>query len=95
MSRKEKKQNPAEKGVLGRVVKYLFSHYKGRLTVVLICILFSAAANVSASVFLQRIVDTCITPALTDGFASVKTTLIKTVAIMGGVFGLADRKSVV
>ena len=89
MSRKEKKQNPAEKGVLGRVVKYLFSHYKGRLTVVLICILFSAAANVSASVFLQRIVDTCITPALTDGFASVKTTLIKTVAIMGGVFGLA------
>ena len=55
------------KPVMGRLLRYLFSHYKWRLIAVLVCVLFASAAHVSASVFLQRIIDDCITPALTAG----------------------------
>ncbi len=80
-----------EKGapVMGRLLRYLFSRYKGRLFAVLLCILVASAAHVSASVFLQRIIDDCITPALTDGYASMFPRLFVLMGIMGGAFALA------
>ncbi|MBR1724276.1 MAG: ABC transporter ATP-binding protein, partial [Ruminococcus sp.] len=46
----------APKPQVGRILKDLFSNYKGRLTFVLICLLFSAVAGSVASLFLNRIV---------------------------------------
>lgn len=75
--------------VLGRLLKYLFSHYAGKIILVLICILVASAANVSASVFLQKIIDDCIMPALTDGLGSMLPQLFKYMLIMGVTFSLA------
>ena len=75
--------------VLGRLLKYLFAHYKWQLLTVLVCILIASAANVSASVFLQKIIDDCITPALTNGYDSLFPRLWIMAGIMGGAFAVA------
>lgn len=77
------------KPVMGRLLRYLFSHYKWRLIAVLVCVLFASAAHVSASVFLQRIIDDCITPALTAGYSSLFPKLWIYAGVMTGTFLLA------
>lgn len=77
------------KPVMGRLLRYLFSHYKWRLISVLVCVLFASAAHVSASVFLQRIIDDCITPALTAGYSSLFPKLWIYAGVMTGTFLLA------
>ena len=74
------------KPVMGRLLRYLFSHYKWRLIAVLVCVLFASAAHVSASVFLQRIIDDCITPALTAGYSSLFPKLWIYAGVMTGTF---------
>ncbi len=46
-----------------RLLKY-FGAYKGRFIVVLLCIIFSAAAGVASSLFIQILIDNYITPLL-------------------------------
>ncbi len=77
--------------VLGRLLKYMFSRYKGKLIVVLFCILIASAANVSASVFLERIIDGCITPVIEGGMTvkEMMSKLFTIMIIMGGVFAVA------
>ncbi len=89
MPRKEAQQDKPH--VLGRLLRYLFAHYKGKLIVVLICILVASAIHVSASVFLQIIIDDCITPALKAGLTAgdMLPGLLKIAGIMGGAFAVA------
>ena len=78
-----------KKPVMGRLLRYLFSHYKWRLIALLGCVLFASAANVSTSVFLQRIIDDCITPALTAGYDSLFPKLWIYMGIMIVTYSLA------
>ncbi|MEE0944684.1 MAG: ABC transporter ATP-binding protein [Clostridia bacterium] len=74
-------------------VKMLFSYigrYKVQLALVFVCIIISAAASVSSSLFLKTLIDDYITPMLLtsgteyDGFAA----LLGAIAKMGSLFAL-------
>ena len=54
------------KGTLKRLLSYIFSEYRGRFFIVLVCILVSSLASVSSSLFLKILVDDYIMPML-DG----------------------------
>lgn len=74
------------KGTFGRLMRYLFSHYKVHLIVVVFCIIVSALASVVATVFLQRLIDECITPGITSGLAAVWQDLIRLVLTMAALY---------
>lgn len=82
----DKKIKMPKKHTVGRILKYLFKYYKASLIVVIVCILFSSVASVSASVFLQYIIDSCITPALTLGLGSIWAKLVQCILIMAAVY---------
>ena len=89
MPRDIRKQNygqKAKKGTFGRLLKYVWEDYGFRLVIVLICVLFTGVANVIASVFLQRIIDECITPGLTEGLSSVIGTLTHMIITMALIY---------
>lgn len=50
--------------VLGRLMNYILKRYKVRYAVVILCILVSALASVSSSVFMRTLIDGYITPLL-------------------------------
>lgn len=54
-----------------RLIKYIFSHNKAEMTIITICLLMSAIASSASGVFLFFIIDNVITPAVSNGFASV------------------------
>lgn len=89
-ARKAKGKLPKNR-TLGRLLRYLFSHYKAQLLVVIVCLFISALAGVSASIFLQYIIDKCITPALTLGLSAVWADFVKIILVMVAVYllGLA------
>ena len=60
------KQNNRKKGTFGRLLRYIFQNYRIHLIVVICCIIVSAAASVVQTVFLQRLIDTCILPGLNE-----------------------------
>ena len=50
-----------------RLLSYIFKGYKLNFFLVLICIIISALAGVSGSMFLRSLVDDYITPMLVNG----------------------------
>ncbi len=74
--------------VLPKLVKYLFHYYKLPLIVVFVCVIFAAIAGSFNSFFLKTVIDTVITPGLTQGFDSVLPQLKKIITLMIVVFGL-------
>ena len=73
--------------VLPKLIKYLFHYYKLPLIVVFICLIFAAIAGSFNSYFLKTVIDTVITPGLTQGFDAVLPQLKKIIFIMIAVFG--------
>lgn len=69
-------------------MQYLMLHYKGRLFTVMACIVISSCASVIATVFLQRLIDECITPGITEGMDAVWTKLVGLLATMAAVYVL-------
>lgn len=85
----EMKQQPKKNnGTLRRLLSYLFVHYKIQLLVVIVCIVISSVASVCATVFLQRLIDECITPGITDGLQSVWSKLISILITMASIYVL-------
>ena len=78
-----------KKGTVKRLLKWVFGNYKWSLILVFACILITSAANLVSSVFMQQLVDNVITPGVTQGFDAVKGTLVKLVAIMFAIYGVA------
>ena len=74
--------------VLPKLVKYLFHYYKLPLIVVFVCVIFAAIAGSFNSFFLKTVIDTVITPGLTQGFDAVLPQLKKIITLMIVVFGL-------
>lgn len=75
--------------VMFRLIKQLFKLYKPLLILVIVCILLTSAGAVSASVFLQQIIDKVITPGLASSLAAVKTTLLKLLMTMLAIYIIA------
>ena len=78
-----------KKGTLKRLLKMLFSEYKWQMLVVVVCLIISAIAGSVSSIFLRRIIDNVITPALTGGLDSVKAEFIKIIITLGSIYALA------
>ncbi len=78
-------------GTLGRLLGYLFKHYKWRLITVFLCIAVTSVAGISSSLFLQLILENVINPVAINGvaFADVTPRLIAIIAGMGGVYLVA------
>lgn len=70
----------------GRLVRYLFSHYKIQLIVTLICIVISAFASSIATIFIQRLIDECITPGVNQGFETVAGKFTSILLTMGFIY---------
>ena len=71
-----------------RLIKYIFAHNKVGMTVVIICLFFSAVASSASGVFLYFLIDNIITPAVANGFSSVAGSLIALIIAMACVYGL-------
>lgn len=65
MSKKRVKAKSSKKPIK-RLISYISAGYKLRFTVVIICILISAIANVSGSMFIGTVIDDYITPMLSQ-----------------------------
>ena len=70
--------------ILGRLLRYLFHYYKGRMIAVFVCIAVTAAAGISSSVFMNLILEQVITP-LTDGGAVWADVADSVFYIIGGM----------
>ncbi len=77
-----------KKGTLGRLLKTIFKYYKWQLVVVLVCILLSSVGSLVSSVFMQRLVDDVITPAMKVGFDEVRSTLVGLIVMMVVVYSV-------
>ena len=71
-----------------RLIKYIFSHNKAAMTIVTICLFVSAIASSASGVFLFFLINNVITPAVSNGFASVAGTFVALIASMAVVYGL-------
>lgn len=68
-----------------RLLSYLFRYYKIRLLLVMICIVISSCASAIATIFLQKLIDECITPGVSQGMEAVigkLTSILTTMAIV-------------
>ena len=81
-TKKKRGLSGAKPGTVGRLFRYIFSHYKARFIAVVICIILSAVSSTVATVFLQRLIDTVITPGLKSGFASVAVRFGEIITLM-------------
>ena len=70
----------------GRLVRYIFSHYKIQLIVTLICIVISAFSSSIATIFIQRLIDECITPGVNQGFKAVAGKFTSILLTMGFIY---------
>lgn len=77
-----------KKGTFKRLLGYLFSIYKFPLIIVIICIVISSISSVIATIFLQRLIDECITPGITLGMDSVWNQLISILITMAVIYVL-------
>ena len=77
--------------LMGRLLKYLFRYYKGRMIAVFLCIALTAVAGISSTYFMGLVLDNVINP-LTEGgavWSEVSKSLFKIIALMAGVYILA------
>ncbi len=86
---------PVKKGTFGRLMKYVFAHYRARLTVVLVCIVIAGIASTVAVSFLQRLIDDCITPGITEGLDTVWPQLIRIVTTMACIYAAGVMASLI
>ncbi len=74
--------------VMRRILNYMGMYYKPRLLFVGLCILVSSVSGVISTIFLQKLIDECITPGITAGMDAVWGDLIKYIAIMVSIYAL-------
>ena len=79
----KRSKNPRK--TLARLLRYFKGGYAVQFTVVLVCILFSAVANVAGSMFLRVLIDDYIAPLLLQA-SPVFTGLIHAIALMALVY---------
>ena len=75
-----------KKGTMLRLLKYVFSNYKGRMIVTCLCTIAGAMGSVITSVFVRRIVDDVVVPGLSVGLAGVYKELIGIIVSMAALY---------
>ncbi len=75
--------------IIKRLIKQLFKLYKFKLVIVIIGILLTAIGAISASIFIQKIIDDVITPGLATSFSAVRPTLIKLLTLMLSIYAVS------
>ena len=75
-----------KKGTFSRLLNYIGKYYKPQLIIVSICIVLCSISNVIATMFLQRLIDDCITPGITLGLDKVWQQLISTITTMACIY---------
>lgn len=78
--------NQKKQHSFGRLVRYLFAHYKIQLIVTLICIVISAFSSSIAMIFIQKLIDECITPGVNQGFEAVADKFTSILLTMGVIY---------
>ena len=73
-------------GTIKRLLSYM-TEYRIQLIFVVVCILLSAVATASTSLFLQILIDKCIVPLLGQAHP-VFTELIKAISVMGLIYAV-------
>lgn len=81
--------NKKQPSSIKRLIKFLFKQYPIKLVIVIVCILITSIGAVSASVFLQKIIDDVIMPGLSSSFQAVKPTLIKLLISMLSIYSIS------
>ena len=82
-----KPQKPNTKGVIGRLLKLLFSDYKKQLILVAVCIVLTALASTIASVFMNFFINT-IGEGLELGWDAVDTKIYTAIGIMISIYAV-------
>lgn len=78
--------NKKKQHSFGRLVQYLFLHYRIQLIVTLICIVISSFASTIATIFIQRLIDECIIPGVNQGFEPVAGKFTSILITMGLIY---------
>ena len=76
-----------DSSTIKRLWKFVWSNYKVRIVVVVICVIISALAMTVANFFLQNLIDTVIIPGMDSGLQAVYGDLIKIITIMACIYG--------
>lgn len=76
-----------KKGTFGRLMKCIAKYYKVQIVIVIICIVLSSVAASASTMFMQQLIDNCITPGITNGIDAVLPELISVIILMGTFFG--------
>lgn len=79
-------KNSIKKGTFGRLFKYIAQYYKPRIVIVVICIILSSISSVIATMFMQRLIDTCIIPGIELGLDAVWADLIRIIITMASIY---------
>ena len=83
----EMKKPPVKKGVLGRLLRLLFTEYRKELIIVAVCILLTAFASSISSLFMNFFI-TQINIGLAEGWAAVSTKIYIAIGIMLAIFAM-------
>ncbi|MCR5585198.1 MAG: ABC transporter ATP-binding protein/permease [Lachnospiraceae bacterium] len=75
-----------KKGVFGRLLKTVFGYYGPQLTVVMICLLIAAVSQISMSVFMQKLIDECITPGIENGWDAVAKGTLELISVLACIY---------
>ena len=90
MNFKPAKKDFNKKKVLSRLIKYLFSTYPKRTTIILICIVITSIGTLAASLFMPQFIDNVIYAGIEKGsLDSVKDTMIGLLIALGIVYFVA------
>ncbi|QBE97310.1 putative ABC transporter ATP-binding protein [Blautia producta] len=82
------KQEKMEKkpGAFRRLLKYIMHHYPAYMIISAVCVLISAVAGSVASVFLQKLIDECIIPGMSQGIDAVWESLLSVITAMAVIY---------
>ncbi|MGE4453692.1 MAG: ABC transporter ATP-binding protein [Sphaerochaeta sp.] len=86
MKEKSSKMPKFDWPTLKRLFHYIFTPYKGRFLLVLLCILVSALASVAGSLFLRVLIDTYIVPLAENPDGASFLPLIRALLGMGAIY---------
>ena len=90
MSEKKPMGRPkAKKGTVARVLKTLYGFFPGKMTLITLCIIFSAAVSAIPPIFLQKVIALIETHEKGSSFAVAAKELLPLLAVLGSLYLVA------
>ncbi len=73
-------------GAFRRLLKYIMHHYPAYMIISAVCVFISAVAGSVASVFLQKLIDVCIIPGMSEGLDAIWGNLLSIITAMAVIY---------